>query len=766
MFYGKIKQIILRGDVNVKKLLCVLLCLTLSVGFMPVCFAVQGGQAAAIVDTVYPTDDVVLADVIATESPYSADPSGVNDSTAAIQKAIDDCAANGGGTVWLPAGRYRLTGSIHIRQFVTLRGDYQDPDIGTDYGTIIIADIDSKDAMTPGLITVGASAGAVGLTVWYPEQSIDNVKPYPYTFFVEGNGDYMLQTIKNCTLINSYRGIGASSECENGIYQCHEMLTIDNVKGTCLYEGLNSHNSADVDTVISLYILNKYWAQAGEEFNAPDETAIDAYTRANGSGLILGDLEWPQFADIRVSDMLYGMIFREGIRYCFSGEFVDLYITDCDYGMYVPEDVIQVRGKSWGIGVANGVIQGSEYAVCDLGASATVLTNVEVQGKIKGSNVRRYNVDTAMYTPDYDRFYTKPTSVLYTVEADKTGKSDASASVQAKLDEAAVTGGVVYLPGGLYRFDSPVTVPSGVQLHGSSSVAVRCQNGNSNGTLILANCGYTPESAPLITLGGDGAGLTGLRVDFYLNNPVDASGEYKRTAPAVYSEHDNVYVTNCAITLASCGIKLVGSENAYFDRIVGCCYESMFSLDSCKDCYIEGSLQNANTLPRTGYSKLGLPRITEDKLFEYVFIPITRIHTDYIKLNGCDNITVFNTFIYGGKTFLNSTDSTSVLINVGHDGSSKTQAAFILSGGDTVLINSMRSTEDGKLGYRFYTADNGARFRSYGSQSVDMLYREHVVLENYSFNELRADEWIYAILQPIYKLIAFFGRIHMDNEQG
>ncbi len=749
-----------------KKLLSVVLCFIMVSGFVLPCFATEGEHSAVIIDTVYPTEDIVIADIIVTDSPYGADPSGVSDSTKAIQKAIDDCAANGGGTVWLPVGRYRVTGSIYIRQFVTLRGDYQDPDAGADYGTVIIADVESSDAMTPGLFTVGGSAGAVGLTVWYPEQTLDDVKPYPYTFYVEGNGDYMLQTIKNCTLINSYRGIGGSSECENGIYQCHEMMTVDNVKGTCLYEGLNSHNSADVDTYKTLYILNKYWVQAGEEYNAPDETALDAYTRANAYGLVLGDLEWPQFADIRVSDMLCGMTFRKGIRYCFSGEFTDLYITDCDYGIYVPKDVIQVRGKSWGIGIANGVIEGSEYAIHDIGNAATLLTNVEVKGKIKGNNIRQYEADTSICTPDYDRSYDKPESILYVVNADKTGKTDASAAVQAKLNEAAVTGGVVYLPGGVYRFNGPVTVPAGVQLRGSSSVAVRCQSGNSGGTLILSYYGFSEGDSPLITLGGDGAGLSGLRVDYPLNNPVDDSGRYTKTSPVVYSESDDVYVTNCTFTLASCGIKLVGSDNAYFEKVIGCCYESMFSLEGCKNTYIEGCLQNANTLPRNGYAALGIPRFSESDIFNFVFIPITRIYTDYIKLNNCSDVTIFNSFIYGGKSFLNSTDSSAVLINVGHDGSSKTQAAYILSGGETVILNSMRSTEDGKLGYRFYTADNGAKLRSYGSQAVDLMYKEHVVFENIDFAELGADEQIYAFFQFFYRIVAFLGRISMDIEQN
>ena len=44
-----------------------------------------------------------------TAAPYYADPSGKADSTAAIQAAIDFAGSKGGGTVFLPAGTYRLT---------------------------------------------------------------------------------------------------------------------------------------------------------------------------------------------------------------------------------------------------------------------------------------------------------------------------------------------------------------------------------------------------------------------------------------------------------------------------------------------------------------------------------------------------------------------------------------------------------------------------------------------------------------------------------
>ncbi len=723
-------------------------------------FAEDTVPSSVIVETVYPTEDVVIADIIVTNPPYNADSSGETDVTAIIQKAIDDCASGGGGTVFLPVGKYKVSGNIYIRQFVTLRGDWNDPDISSDVGTLIIADTESSSLMTPGLFTVGASAGAVGLAVWYPNQSIDNVLPYPYTFYVTGNGDYMLHTIKNCTLINSYRGIGACSECENGVYQCHEMSTVENVKGTCLYEGLNSHNSADVDTVKTLYILNKYWANAGKEFNAPDIEKINLYTRKNGTGLIIGDLEWPQFADVKISDMQYGILMKKGIRYSFSGVFTDLYIENCDYGIYIPKGIVAERGLSWGTGIYKGVIEGSEYAVFDPGKAAMILTDVEVIGKIKGRNIRSYETGETTESVSYTETYSKPSLNLYTVVADKTGKTDASASVQQALDSAKDTGGVVYLPGGLYRFENPVTVPDNVELRGSSSVATRCQSNNSSGTLILSYYGYTKDSDPLITL-KKGSGLNGIRIDYPLNNPVDDSGEYLATSPAIYSDSDNIYINNCYVTLASCGVKLENSDNVFLKKIIGCCYESMFSLNGCNDAFIEGCLQNANTLPRNGYASFGIPRLTEDKLFDFVFIPITRIHTNYIELSDCRNVTVFNSFIYGGKSFLKSTDSDVTLVNVGLDGSSKTEYSYILSGGNVNLVNSMRSTSDGKLGYKFFSAANGTKFRSFASQAVDMSYKEHVVLEGFSFEELNSAEKKYYILQPLYKILSFFGALSM-----
>jgi hypothetical protein len=65
-----------------------------------------------------------------TEAPYFADATGQSNAAPAIQKAIDDTAAQGGGTVMIPNGRYRLDfqpqekAALRIRaSHVVLRGE-------------------------------------------------------------------------------------------------------------------------------------------------------------------------------------------------------------------------------------------------------------------------------------------------------------------------------------------------------------------------------------------------------------------------------------------------------------------------------------------------------------------------------------------------------------------------------------------------------------------------------------------------------------------
>ena len=62
--------------------------------------------------------------VTVTHAPYEADPTGKRDATKAIQDAINDVYALGGGSVYIPAGKYLVSYPfIELKGFVHVYGD-------------------------------------------------------------------------------------------------------------------------------------------------------------------------------------------------------------------------------------------------------------------------------------------------------------------------------------------------------------------------------------------------------------------------------------------------------------------------------------------------------------------------------------------------------------------------------------------------------------------------------------------------------------------
>lgn len=100
---------------------------------------------------------------------YGADPTGVADSTAAIQAAIDAAAVTG-GTVHLPAGDYKITAALEMRAFVSLAGAATGSyDPATTHGTRIIP-------VTPGQTAIILDATVQGIAdVTFCDFSINGV---------------------------------------------------------------------------------------------------------------------------------------------------------------------------------------------------------------------------------------------------------------------------------------------------------------------------------------------------------------------------------------------------------------------------------------------------------------------------------------------------------------------------------------------------------------------------------------------------------------
>ncbi|MEV6611160.1 glycosyl hydrolase family 28-related protein [Kutzneria sp. NPDC051319] len=647
-----------------------------------------------LIRTKYPTADPVIADFVVA----GADPSGVKDSTNAIQAALYDCYDAGGGTVWLPEGTYRVTDTVEVPAFCSLRGDRRDPDHGGgSYGTVISADLPAGDN-GPVLFRIGGSAGVLGLTTYYPHQNAAAPVPYSYTFEITGSAwasdeNYMMGTVSDVTMLNSYRGIGISTmRDERGrppaVGQTHESATVRNVKGTALLSGVEAYNGADVGTWENVTFSNSYWASAPHQFNPPHRSTVDAWTRAHGTGFVLGDLEWDQFNDIAASDYHVGIHVVPGQRVDFAGAFQGVTIKHTDTALLVDQ-----FDSRWGLMMGRGSLDG---AITNNSAGFVKLTDVKVSGAVTGTVYRlsgrapAYSADQPTPRPSRNALYVTdaPRGVGYIPAA------DATAGIQHTLDRAGRDGGgVVYLPAGWYRVTGLLSVPAGVELRGASSVPNRDEDGRSGGTVLMSYSGRataTPDTDPaLITLNGRNSGVRGLRVFYPGQNPAAPDGLVAYPY-AVRGNGSGTYVVNVGMSNAYNGIDMATFRNDRFfvGKLAGTFVRHGITVGASEDGVINGVLTNGNTFVRLGFY---LPNWASGaNLFPQVIDGFTRKSSDLVTVTGARNLTVVDAFGYGLHNGLVVTSGDVHVFNLGTDNLGADGYTVRASAGSTTVLNLLR----------------------------------------------------------------------------
>ena len=633
-----------------------------------------------IVETTYETDDVVIADVVLNDPRYGyTDMVAGDDWSVALQTALNDVHNKGGGTVYVPAGQYKISESILIPSGVTLRGDWQDPDKGTAYGTIFNiyptqeltasnrnddavhnADPDGDWYSNVAAFVMTGSSGVVGITAYYPEQSLSDVKEYPYTFYATvGHDGGQMMTLKNITVLNGYRGVGTRYE------QQHEELIIDNFKGTFLDCGLALYNCSDSDRITGVSISSKYWKNCS--LGSADASS---YVRANAVGMELGDLEWDLFSNCSVDGYKIGVNIVGGYRTNFSGSMIDMSITNCTTGLTIANEVdgvgkgngtyygnpnidtvgdegtpdkaeyplIKTLDPRWGMLIARSTINGTTNAIVNnttatesgwFGSkvsqtSALVrMTDVSVSGNISTQDYAKEGIfSTAQKNvqsssedlgdnsnAQYNASYVKPEANLWVVdlEAYDGADNDVSAVITDAMNEFAAyntkkgyTGGILYIPGGEYRLDNPITVPAGIELRGASAVANREQYIDGEGTLFMCYYGddasATTSDTALITLAGDNSGVSGLRF-LYPENIITYNENLNSTYVIRANGAKNVHVVNSFISTASYGVDLADCENFFIENLFSCTYANTINVSGSG--IIRGLWSNPSAIVRT-----------------------------------------------------------------------------------------------------------------------------------------------------------------------
>ena len=173
---------------------------------------------------------------------------GKTDATAALQKALDAAGQAGGGVVELPAGRFRVDGTLSVPRGVTLQGTYRAaPTIAhkeeKPSGTVLLAYAGrGKAEGTPFLRLAGANAAVAGLAVIYPEWKQTDVPPVPYPPCVESK-DTDNVAVLDCCFLNAYEAIhlvragrhlvrnvtGYPSRRGLSVDECYDIGRIENV---------------------------------------------------------------------------------------------------------------------------------------------------------------------------------------------------------------------------------------------------------------------------------------------------------------------------------------------------------------------------------------------------------------------------------------------------------------------------------------------------------------------------------------------------------
>ncbi len=274
-------------------------------------------------DTNFPTSDTVVAGVVFGDANFGTPPTNpaTMDCSAYVNAAMNFLSANGGGTVFLPAGHYMFTNQLFIPDGVVLRGRWAPPVAGQPItnGTFLDVYANSNQFMGAGYSDTlafvqgqGYDIGVRDLIFWYPNQNPTNPVPYPYTLVnsgaPSGNGD--MKMIENITLVNSYAGMDLSKcsfQCLRGVY------------GTPLTTGLYIDKGNATPRFDTVSFSPDYWAGSGlpnAPTNALTKNALASYMMTNSTsiGLDIREVDGSYDQNIFLSGYHYGIRFAFGLQ--------------------------------------------------------------------------------------------------------------------------------------------------------------------------------------------------------------------------------------------------------------------------------------------------------------------------------------------------------------------------------------------------------------------------------------------------------------------
>ncbi len=302
---------------------------------------------------------------------------GSHDDTAAIQSALTAAGANGGGIVYLPGGKYKLTGTLDVPSGVELRGPFElrhypwSAADGHAKGAVLQPYGGQGTTNGPAAIALEANSGALGLTISYETQNT-NCIPFPPTIQGRGSNIYAISIVSP----NPYTFIDFDT------YPCPNHL-IYMVDGWALNTGYKVGNGSSGSLVDCMGNWTYWWDNydSASDLSSDLRPPVRTFAEHNLTMYILGDCTEVLLKDFSIAEHRFLQCISENGK----GPNVNGISAGCDgtvQGYYFDAAApcsISLANSSW---TANYTTQ-TDYLTND---TVTVMTSSNFQGTVRFFN--------------------------------------------------------------------------------------------------------------------------------------------------------------------------------------------------------------------------------------------------------------------------------------------------------------------------------------------------------------------------------------------
>ena len=238
-----------------------------------------------------------MADVNAKDHGVVGD--GVADDTAAIQAALN-AAEKSGPVCLLPAGRYRVSGALTVPPGVTFRGASDGvPHSEHPIGTVLLAYGGRGQADGEPLVTLQPNAVIRNMVIHYPQQTLADVQPYPWTIRADGE----LCQVYDMTLTNPYQALDFGTKW-------NELHTVRNVFACPLKTGVYIDQCSDIGRIENVHFNPNFWTRMALEPGFPGGD-VKAYLEKNLTGFKIGRTDWEYITNCFVIFPVIGFHFND-----------------------------------------------------------------------------------------------------------------------------------------------------------------------------------------------------------------------------------------------------------------------------------------------------------------------------------------------------------------------------------------------------------------------------------------------------------------------